>query len=101
MDKRVMKTRRSIHEAMTRLLAVKPIEEITVTELAEAAEINRKTVIEYEPNSHQADEYRALAQAIDQNQTFTIPTPMTQERLEEILLEYGLMDAIEDKNYHI
>ena len=47
MDKRVMKTRRSIHEAMTRLLAVKPIEEITVTELAEAAEINRKTFYNY------------------------------------------------------
>ena len=69
--------------------------------VVQRAEINRKTVIEYEPNSHQADEYRALAQAIDQNQTCTIPTPMTQERLEEILLEYGLMDAIEDKNYHI
>lgn len=69
--------------------------------VVQRAEINRKTVIEYDPNSHQANEYRALAQAIDQNQTFIIPTPMTQERLEEILLEYGLMDAIEDKNYHI
>ena len=58
-------------------------------------------MIEYEPSSHQANEYRALAQAIDQNQTFTIPTPMTQERLEEILLEFGLMDAIEAENYHI
>jgi len=68
--------------------------------VVQRAEINRKTVIEYEPNCHQAEEYRALAQAIDQNQTFTIPTPMTQERLEEILLEFGLMDAIKD-NYHI
>ena len=32
---------------MTDLLAVKPIEEITVTELAEAAEINRKTFYNY------------------------------------------------------
>ena len=47
MDKRVMKTKRSIHEAMTKLLARKPIEEITVTELAEAAEINRKTFYNY------------------------------------------------------
>ncbi|MGX8705145.1 MAG: nitrogenase iron protein [bacterium] len=69
--------------------------------VVQRAEINRKTVIEYDPKSHQAKEYRALAQAIDQNQTFTIPTPMTQERLEEILLEFGLMDVIEDKNYHI
>ena len=69
--------------------------------VVQRAEINRKTVIEYEPNSHQAGEYRALAQAIDQNQTFTIPTPMTQERLEEILLEFGLMDAIKGDDYRI
>ena len=47
MDKRVMKTRRAIHSAMTRLLSVKPIEEITVTELSNAAEINRKTFYSY------------------------------------------------------
>ena len=42
-----MKTRRAIHNAMTRLLTLKPIEEITVTELADAAEINRKTFYNY------------------------------------------------------
>ena len=68
--------------------------------VVQRAEINRKTVIEYEPTSSQADEYRALAKAIDENKLLTIPKPMTQERLEQILLEYGLMDAIED-NYHI
>ncbi|MBR3041125.1 MAG: nitrogenase iron protein [Eubacterium sp.] len=61
--------------------------------VVQRAEINRKTVIEYEPESAQADEYRKLAKAIDENEMFTIPTPMTQERLEEILLEFGLMDA--------
>ena len=61
--------------------------------VVQRAEINRKTVIEYEPESAQADEYRNLAKAIDENELFTIPTPMTQERLEEILLEFGLMDA--------
>ena len=47
MDKRVMKTRKAIHSAMTTLLAKKPIEEITVTELSEAAEINRKAFYNY------------------------------------------------------
>ncbi len=47
MDKRVMKTKRAIQSAMTRLLSVKPIEEITVTELSNAAEINRKTFYSY------------------------------------------------------
>ena len=64
--------------------------------IVQHAEIRRKTVIEYSPESHQADEYRALAKEIEENQKFVIPTPMTQERLEEILLEYGLMDNLED-----
>ena len=68
--------------------------------VVQRAEINRKTVIQYEPQSTQADEYRALARAIDENTNFAIPKPMTQERLEEILLEYGLMDSLKD-NYNI
>ena len=64
--------------------------------IVQRAEINRKTVIEYKPDSAQAQEYRNLAEAVINNTTFTIPTPMTPERLEQILLEYGLMDAIED-----
>lgn len=64
--------------------------------IVQRAEINRKTVIEYKPDSAQANEYRNLAQAVIDNQMFTIPTPMTQERLEQILLEYGLMDMADD-----
>jgi len=64
--------------------------------IVQRAEINRKTVIEYKPDSAQAQEYRNLAEAVINNKNFTIPTPMTQERLEEILLEYGLMEALED-----
>lgn len=64
------------------------------------AEINRQTVIAYKPDSRQAQEYRNLAQAVEDNKMFVIPTPMTQDRLEEILLEYGLMDRIKD-NYAI
>jgi len=68
--------------------------------VVQRAEINRKTVIEYAPQSKQADEYRQLAKAIDENTYFTIPKPMSQERLEQILLEYGLMESLQD-NYHI
>ncbi len=64
--------------------------------IVQRAEINRKTVIEYKPDSAQAQEYRNLAEAVINNQMFTIPTPMTQERLEQILLEYGLMDMADD-----
>jgi nitrogenase iron protein NifH len=64
--------------------------------IVQRAEINKKTVIEYKPDSDQAEEYRNLAKAIIENTSFVIPTPMTSERLEEILLEYGLMDNADD-----
>ena len=64
--------------------------------IVQRAEINKKTVIEYKPDSDQAEEYRNLAKAVIENEDFVIPTPMTQERLEEILLEYGLMDNADD-----
>jgi len=64
--------------------------------IVQRAEINKKTVIEYKPDSNQAQEYRDLAKAIIENENFAIPTPMTQERLEEILMEYGLFDNVED-----
>jgi nitrogenase iron protein NifH len=59
------------------------------------AEIRRKTVIEYKPESGQAQEYRNLAQAIEDNTNFVIPKPMSQERLEEILVEFGILDLVE------
>ncbi len=61
------------------------------------AEIRKKTVIDYNPEAHQADEYRELARKIEENTSFVIPKPLTQERLEEILVEYGLMDGLEDQ----
>jgi nitrogenase iron protein NifH len=64
--------------------------------VVQRAEIRRKTVIEYSPETHQAQEYRNLAKAIDENTFFTIPKPMSGERLEEILVEFGLMDMMED-----
>ncbi|MBQ9305910.1 nitrogenase iron protein [Butyrivibrio sp.] len=64
--------------------------------IVQRAEIHRQTVIQYDPESQQAQEYRNLAEAIENNTYFTIPTPMTQERLEEILMEYGLMENLKD-----
>jgi len=60
--------------------------------MVQRAEIHKQTVIEFEPTAGQAQEYRNLAEAIDNNKMFVIPKPMAQERLEEILMEHGLMD---------
>jgi nitrogenase iron protein NifH len=56
------------------------------------AEINKKTVIEYDATTEQADEYRTLAAKVDGNDMFVIPKPMSQDRLEELLMAYGLND---------
>jgi nitrogenase iron protein NifH len=55
------------------------------------AEIKRKTVIDWNPNAPQADEYRALARKVDNNEMFVIPKPLQIEKLESLLLEYGLL----------
>ncbi len=55
------------------------------------AEIQRKTVIEWNPKCAQADEYRTLARAIDSNKKFVIPKPLTIQELENLLMEYGLL----------
>ena len=64
--------------------------------IVQRAEIRKQTVIEYKADAEQAEEYRNLAKAIQDNTHFTIPTPMSQERLEEILVEFGLMDLNDD-----
>jgi len=60
--------------------------------MVQRAEINKKTVIEFDPSCNQADEYRMLSRKIDGNDMFVIPKPLKQDRLEEILMEHGLMD---------
>lgn len=57
------------------------------------AEINRKTVIEWDPKVPQADEYRALARCIDGNDRFVIPKPLEIPELESLLLDFGLLAA--------
>ncbi|EOR94282.1 Nitrogenase (molybdenum-iron) reductase and maturation protein NifH [Arcticibacter svalbardensis MN12-7] len=58
--------------------------------MVQRAEINRQTVIEFEPTHNQANEYRALAKKIDENKMFVIPKPLEMEDLESLLVEYGV-----------
>ena len=59
--------------------------------LVQRAEINKKTVIDFDPTANQADEYRALAKAIDTNDMFVVPKPMVQDRLEHLMMKYGFL----------
>ena len=48
--------------------------------------------IEYDPKAGQAQQYRDLAHKIINNKNFVIPTPITMDALEALLMDFGLMD---------
>ena len=77
-------------EALAEKLGTQMIHFIPRENVVQRAEINRKTVIEYEPEHSQADEYRMLAKKIDENKKYVIPTPIAIEELEELLVTYGI-----------
>jgi nitrogenase iron protein NifH len=77
-------------EALAEKLGTQMIHFVPRDNVVQHAELNRKTVIEYAPEAAQADEYRTLARKIDANTMFVIPTPLTMEDLEELLVKYGL-----------
>lgn len=79
-------------EAFAKELGTQLIHFVPRDNVVQRAEIRKKTVIDFDPEANQSDEYRELARKIEENDSFVIPKPMTQERLEEILLEYGLLD---------
>ena len=52
-DIRVIKTKKAIQEGILQLLGEKPIDDISITELARIAQINRKTFYNYYQNPYQ------------------------------------------------
>jgi nitrogenase iron protein NifH len=53
--------------------------------------------MEYAPESKQAEEYRQLAQKIHNNSgNGIIPTPITMDELEDMLMEHGIMKQIDE-----
>ena len=77
-------------EEFAKKLGTQMIHFVPRENMVQRAEINRKTVIEFEPAHAQADEYRTLAKKIDQNQMFVIPKPLEMDELEKLLIEYGV-----------
>ena len=67
----------------TRVVGVIPRDPVV-----QRSEVRQKTVIEHEPSSAQAQVYRDLARAIEENDRFAIPTPLTREHLRDLALTY-------------
>ena len=84
-------------EALAARLGTQMIHFVPRDNVVQHAEIRRMTVIEYNPKANQANEYRTLAQKVIDNELFVIPTPLEMEELEELLMEFGIMD-VEDES---
>ncbi len=84
-------------EALAVKLNTKLIHFIPRDNIVQHAELRRMTVLEYAPESKQAQEYRDLAVKIHANAgKGTIPTPITMDELEDLLMEHGLMPVIDE-----
>ena len=84
-------------EALAVKLNTKLIHFIPRDNIVQHAELRRMTVIEFAPESAQAEEYRTLAKKIHANAgQGTIPTPITMDELEDLLMEHGLMPVIDE-----
>ncbi|MDA3891051.1 MAG: nitrogenase iron protein [Salinivirgaceae bacterium] len=77
-------------EELAKQLGTKMIHFVPRDNMVQQAEIHRKTVIEFAPEHAQAGEYRTLAQSIDANDNFVIPTPLEIEDLEKLLIDFGI-----------
>jgi nitrogenase iron protein NifH len=77
-------------QALADKLGTQMIHFVPRDNMVQRAEINRKTVIDYEPEHNQANEYRALAKKINENEMKVIPTPLEIDELEKLLIDYGI-----------
>jgi nitrogenase iron protein NifH len=76
--------------ALAEKLGTQMIYSIPKDNIVQQAEFHRKTVIEYAPECEQAQHYRHLAMAIDENTDFVTPKSMSNDQLEELLIKFGL-----------
>ncbi|WP_031386911.1 nitrogenase iron protein [Desulfonatronum thiodismutans] len=81
---------REMIEELAKRLGTQMIHFVPRENMVQRAEINRKTVIDFDPKHPQADEYRTLAKKIDGNEMFIVPKPMEIDELEKLLIDYGI-----------
>lgn len=91
-NSRKVDNEKKLLEAFAKELGTQLIYFVPRDNVVQRAEIHKQTVIQFDPESSQANEYRSLAEAIEKNKNFVIPKPMTQKKLEEIFLEHGLVE---------
>lgn len=83
-------------QALAEKLGTHMIHFVPRDNVVQQAELRRQTVIEYQPDHSQAQEYRDLAQKIEHNENLVVPTPIDMDELEDLLVQFGIIDSDED-----
>lgn len=84
-------------DALATKLGTKLIHFVPRDNIVQHAENRRMTVIEFAPDCKQAEEYRTLAKKIHENAgKGVIPTPITMEELEDMLMEFGILPQADE-----
>jgi nitrogenase iron protein NifH len=85
-------------EALASRLGSKLIHFVPRDNIVQHAELRRMTVIQYDGECQQAQEYRQLANKVHANcGQGTIPTPISMEELEDMLMEFGIIKSEEQQ----
>lgn len=84
---------RDLIEELAQRLGTQMIHFVPRDNDVQRAELRRKTVIDWNPNCPQADEYRQLARRIDSNEMHVVPTPLSVDELEQLLLDFGVLEG--------
>ena len=84
-------------ESLAKKLGTQLIYFVPRDNIVQHAELRRMTVVEYAPDSKQAQHYRNLATKVHGNVgKGVIPTPITMDELEDLLMEHGIMQQVDE-----
>jgi nitrogenase iron protein NifH len=89
-SRKVDKELELMHEFCDRI-GTKLIHFVPRDNIVQKAEFNKKTVIEFDAECNQANEYKELASKIVENEDFVIPKPMSMDELEALVVKYGIV----------
>jgi nitrogenase iron protein NifH len=91
-NSRVVDKEQELIEALAKALNTQMIHFMPRDNEVQRAEVRKQTVIQYNPTHAQADQYRELAKKIEKNTQLTIPTPLSMDELEALMMEFGIME---------
>jgi nitrogenase iron protein NifH len=91
-NSRMVENEKELVEEFARRINTKMIHFVPRSKDVQRAEINKQTVLEYDSTLPQAQEYITLAGKIQENDDFTVPTPITQDELEDLMRDFGIID---------